>query len=93
MGYVSSFFLGVVLGFGGYIYLAREKALSPEDFSQKVFLADQIIQSQLYEVGIQKKNVLLHLTSLKKEGDLAWKQSSLKVRVPPSFPSPWSKEI
>ncbi|MGA2518003.1 MAG: divergent polysaccharide deacetylase family protein [Thermodesulfobacteriota bacterium] len=85
MGYVFSFFLGALLGLGGYVYLTREKALSPEDFSQKVFLADQIIQSQLYEVGIQKKNILLHQTSLKKEGGLAWKQSSLKVRVLPSL--------
>ncbi len=85
MGYVFSFFLGALLGLGGYIYLTREKAPSPEDFSQKVFLVDQIIQSQLYEFGIQKKNVL-HETSLKKEGDLVWKQSTLKVRVLPSLP-------
>ena len=85
MGYVFSFFLGALLGLGGYVYLTREKALSPEDFSQKVFLADQIIQSQLYEVGIQKKNVLLHQTSLKKEEGLAWKESSLKVQVLPSL--------
>ena len=84
-GYVFSFFLGALLGLGGYVYLTREKAFSPEDFSQKVFLADQIIQSQLYEVGIPKKNVLFHQTSLKKEGGLAWKESSLKVRVPPSL--------
>jgi polysaccharide deacetylase 2 family uncharacterized protein YibQ len=86
VGYVFSFFLGALLGLGGYIYLTREKALSPEDFSQKVFLADQIIQSQLYEFGIQKKNILLYQTSWKKEGGLVWKQSSLKVRVLPSLP-------
>ncbi len=68
MGYVFSFFLGALLGLGGYVYLTREKALSPEDFSQKVFLADQIIQSQLYEVGIQKKNILLHQTFIKERG-------------------------
>jgi polysaccharide deacetylase 2 family uncharacterized protein YibQ len=86
MGYVFSFFLGALLGLGGYLYLTREKALSPEDFSQKVFLVDQIIQSQFYEFGIQKKNILLHQTSSKKEGDLVWKQSSLKVQVLPSSP-------
>ena len=86
VGYVFSFFLGVLLSFGGTIYLTREKALSPEDFSQKVFLVDQIIQSQFYEIDLQKKNILLHQTSLKKEGGLAWKQSSLKVRVLPSLP-------
>ncbi len=85
MGYVFSFFLGALLGLGGYVYLTREKAFSPEDFSKKAFLADQIIQSQLYELGIQKKSILLHQTSLKKEGGLAWKESSLKVRVLPSL--------
>jgi polysaccharide deacetylase 2 family uncharacterized protein YibQ len=85
MGYVFFFFLGALLGLGGYIYLTREKPLSQEDFSQRVLLADQIIQSQLYELGIQKKNILLHQTSLKKEGGLVWKQSSLKIRVLPSL--------
>jgi hypothetical protein len=63
IGYFLSFFLGVLLAFGGSIYLTREKALSPKDFSQKVFLVDQIIQSQLYEIGIPKKNILLHQSS------------------------------
>jgi polysaccharide deacetylase 2 family uncharacterized protein YibQ len=85
-GYAFSFFLGALLGLGGYIYLTREKALPPEDFSQKVFWVDQIIQSQLFEFGIQKKNVLLRQTSLKRDGDLAWKQTSLKVRILPSLP-------
>jgi hypothetical protein len=85
VGYVFSFFLGILLGVGGYIYLTREKALSPADFSQKVFLVDQIIQSQLFEFGIQKKDILLHQTSSKKDGDLAWKQSSLKIRILPSL--------
>ncbi|MCJ7784275.1 MAG: hypothetical protein MUP41_10095, partial [Desulfobacterales bacterium] len=82
MGYFFSFFLGALLTFGGYTYLKRDKPLSPEDFSQKVFLVDQIVQSQLYEIGVQKKNVLLHQSSLKREGEMVWKQSSLKVRVP-----------
>ncbi len=85
LGYVFFFFLGAVLGLAGYIYLTREKPLSQEDFSQKVLLVDQMIQSQLYELGIQKKNILLHQTSLKKEGGLVWKQSSLKIRVLPSL--------
>jgi len=83
MGYFFSFFLGALLIFGGYIYLTREKPLSQEDFSKKVFLVDQIIQGQLYEMGIQKKNILLHQSSSRKAGGLTWKQSSLKVRVPP----------
>ncbi len=85
MGYVFFFFLGALLGLGGYLYLTREKPLSPEDFSRKVLLADQMVQSQLSELGIQKRNILLHQTSLRKEGGLVWKQSSLKVRVPPSL--------
>lgn len=89
MGYFFSFFLGALLIFGGYIYLTREKPLSQEDFSKKVFLVDQIIQGQLYEMGIQKKNILLHQSSSRKAGGLTWKQSSLKVRVlpPRSFSS------
>ena len=86
VGYLLSFLLGALLTFGGYSYLRREKPLSPEDFSQKVFLIDQIIQSQLYEIGIEKKNILLHQSSLKKERGLAWEQSSLKVQVLPSLP-------
>jgi polysaccharide deacetylase 2 family uncharacterized protein YibQ len=86
IGYLLSFLLGVLLTFGGYTYLIREKLLSPEDFSQKVFLVDQIIQSQLYEIGVPKKNILLHQSSLKKEGGLAWEQSSMKVQVVPSLP-------
>ena len=83
MGYIVSFFLAALLIFGGYIYLTREKPLSQEDFSNKVFLIDQIIQGQLYEMGIQKKNILLHQYSSRKAGGLTWKQSSLKIQVLP----------
>jgi polysaccharide deacetylase 2 family uncharacterized protein YibQ len=87
--YFFFFFLGVLLIFGGYIYLTRKKPLSQEDFSKKVFLVDQIVQSQLYEMGIQKKNILFQESSSRKAGGLTWKQSSLKVRVlrPRSFSS------
>src|SRR3972149_4070594 len=85
MGYFRSFFLGVLLTLGGYTYLTQEEHLSPKNFSQKVFLVDQVIQSQLYEIGLTKKNILLQQSSLKKEGDLAWKQSSLKVQVLPTL--------
>jgi len=89
MRYFFFFFLGVLLVFGGYIYLTREKPPSEEDFSKKVFLVDQIIQGQLYEMGIQKKNILLHQSSSRKAGGLTWSQSSLKVQVlpPRSFSS------
>ncbi len=82
--YLFSFFLGVLLIFGGYIYLTREKPLSQEDFSNKVFLIDQIVQGQLYEMGIQKKHIVLHQSSSKKARGLTWKQSSLKIHVPAS---------
>ena len=86
IGYLLSFLLGVLLTFSVYTYLMREKPLSPEDFSRKVFLVDQIIQSQLDEIGIPKKNILFHQSLLKKEGGLAWKQSSMKVQVLSSLP-------
>ncbi len=89
ISHLLSLLLGVLLTFGGYTYLKRDKPLSPEDFSRKVFLVDQIVQSQLYEIGVQKKNILLYQSSLKREGDMVWKQSSLKVQVlpPRSFSS------
>ncbi len=83
ISHLLSFLLGVLLTFGGYLFLRQDKPLSPEDFSQKVFLVDQIVQSQLYEIGVQKKNILLHQSSLKREGGRVWKQSSLKVQVLP----------
>jgi polysaccharide deacetylase 2 family uncharacterized protein YibQ len=84
MGYFFSFFLGALLIFGGYTYLTREKPVSQEDFSKKVFLVDQIIQGQLYEMGIQKRNILRDQSSPKKEGGLTWRKSSLKVKVLPA---------
>jgi hypothetical protein len=86
MGYFLSFLAGAVLTFGGYIYLTREKSLPSEDFSKKVFIADQIVHSQLYEIGISKKDILLHQSSSKKEGNIAWEQSLLKIQLPRSLP-------
>src|SRR4030042_2033156 len=85
MGYSLSFFLGALLVFAGYTYLTREKPFSPEAFSQKVFIADQIINSQLYEIGISKKEILLHQSVLKREGDITWEQSLLKIQLPRSL--------
>jgi polysaccharide deacetylase 2 family uncharacterized protein YibQ len=82
MRYFFFFFLGVLLTLAGYIYLTREKPPSQEDFSKEVFLVDQIVQGQLYEMGIQKKNILLQETSSRKAGGLTWKQSALRVQVP-----------
>ncbi len=83
-GYPLSFFLGVLLAFGAYHFLAREKPSSPEGFFQKVFVADKIINSQLYEIGIVKKNVFLEHSTSKREGGMAWTESLLKVQIPRS---------
>jgi polysaccharide deacetylase 2 family uncharacterized protein YibQ len=85
-GYFLSFFLGVILTFGAYTYLTREKPLSQEDFSQKVFLVDRIIQSQLYEIGIPRKDILLHQSASKRERGLAWKESAQKIQVSRTLP-------
>ena len=85
IGYLLSFLLGALLTLGGYTYLIQKKPLFPEAFSQKVFIADQIINSQLYEIGISKKEILLHQSVLKKEGGIAWEQSLLKIQLPQSL--------
>jgi polysaccharide deacetylase 2 family uncharacterized protein YibQ len=85
-GYLLSFLLGALLALGGYAYLTREKPLSPETFSQKAFLVDQIIQSQLYEIGIPRKDILLHQSAPKREQGFAWKESILKIQVPRTLP-------
>jgi polysaccharide deacetylase 2 family uncharacterized protein YibQ len=82
IGYLIAFLLGVLLALGGDTYLIKEKALSPEAFSQKVLIANQIINSQLYEIGISKKEILLHQSLLKGEGGIAWEESLLKIQVP-----------
>ncbi len=86
MGYFLSFFLGFLLALAGYAYLTREKPLSPEAFSQKVFLVDQIIKSQLYEIGIPRKDILLHQSAPKREREFAWKESTLKIQVSRTLP-------
>jgi polysaccharide deacetylase 2 family uncharacterized protein YibQ len=86
MGYVFSFFLGFLLILGGYAYLVQKKPPTSEVFSQKIFIADQIIQGQLYKFGISEKDVLLRQTSSKKESNLAWQQSFLKIQIPKTLP-------
>lgn len=85
IGYFLSFLAGAVLIFGGFIYLTREKPLSPEDFSKKVYLINQIIRSHLDEIAIPKKDILRHRSFLKKEGGLTWEQSLLEIQVLPSL--------
>jgi len=72
------------LTLGGYTYLTHERSVSSEEFSQKVFVADQIINGQLYEIGISKKDVISRRSVSKKEGGLTWEQSLLKIQLPPS---------
>ena len=84
MRYFFPFFLGILLILGGVLYWTREKPLPQEDFSKKVFLVDQIIQGQLYEMGVPKKNILRDQSSPKKEGGLTWRKSSFKIQVSPS---------
>ena len=92
IGYLISFFLGALLSLGGYHFLTREKLPSPEDFSQKVFLVDRIIQSQLYEIGIPRKDILLHQSSSKKERGLTWKESTQKIQVSRTLPFSFIEE-
>jgi polysaccharide deacetylase 2 family uncharacterized protein YibQ len=84
IGYLLSFLLGSLLAIGVYLYLIQEKPTPSKVLSQKIFLVDQIIHSQLYEIGISKKDVLQKST-LKKEGDIVWEQSFMKIQLPRSF--------
>ena len=85
IGYLLFFLFGALLTFWGYTYLTREKRFSPEDFSQKVYIADHIIQSQLFVAGLSRKEILLHRSLSKREGDIAWEQSLLTIQVPRSL--------
>ena len=85
-GYLLAFMLGALLTFGAYTYLLREEPLSQEDFAQKVFLVDQVIQGQLYEIGIPRKDILLHQSVSKREKELTWKESTQKIQVSRTLP-------
>jgi polysaccharide deacetylase 2 family uncharacterized protein YibQ len=69
---------------GGYALFTRERPFSPKDFSQKVFIANQFVHSQLYEIGVSKKEILDESVS-EREGGIAWQQSLLQVEVPRSI--------
>ncbi len=84
--YLLSFLIGGLLAFGAYTYFLQEKPISQEDFSQKVFLVDQVIQGQLYEIGIPRKDILLHQSVLKREKGLTWKESTQKIQVSRTLP-------
>jgi len=85
-GYLLAFMLGGLLTFGAYTYFLREIPLSQKDFAQKVFLVDQIIQGQLYEIGIPRKDILLHQSVSRQESGLAWKESTQKIQVSRTLP-------
>src|SRR5512136_2693314 len=91
MGYVFSFLLGSFLAMGVYIWLSQEKpailppSLPPPAPTPNVFSVDQIIRSELYEMGISKKDVLLQRSSVKSEGGVTWDQSFMKIQVPRSL--------
>ncbi len=84
IGYLSFFSLAILLTLGGYVYWTREKLLSPETFSRQAFIADQVIQKQLHEIGILEKDIFLERSIPKKQGKIAWTESLLKVRIPRS---------
>jgi polysaccharide deacetylase 2 family uncharacterized protein YibQ len=85
-GCLLSFLLGVLLTFGAYTYVQREKPLSQEDFFRKVFLVDQIIQGQLYEIGIPRKDILLHQSIPKRQNGLTWKEFHQEIQVSRTLP-------
>ena len=91
-GYVLAFLLGGLFTFGAYTYLIREEPLSQEDFSQKVFLVDQVIQGQLYEIGIPRKDILLHQSITKREKGLTWKESTHRIQVSRTLPFAFIEE-
>jgi len=88
LGYLLSFLVGVLLTAGLTSWLFQKNSPSPEAFSQSVRLAHQIIQSQLYEMGVAKRDILVERSSPRRQGDLAWEQSYLKVLTPARSPHP-----
>ena len=86
IGYLLSFLFGSLLTLLGTLYLVQEKPLSKEAFFQNVFLIDQIIRSQFYEMGIPPKGILSRQSLSKREGDLAWEESLMNVRLPRTLP-------
>jgi uncharacterized protein len=86
-GYLFAFLLGSSLSIGGYTYWMRERPPSPEAFSHTLSLIDQLVRSEIYEIGVSKKDVLHRSISSRKEEGASWNQSSLKVQLlhPVSF--------
>jgi polysaccharide deacetylase 2 family uncharacterized protein YibQ len=86
VGYLLSFLIGSLVTIAVLMSLIRDRPLPKETFSQKVFLVNQIVRSQLYEIGVPKSDILLQQTTSKREGDLSWEHSLLRIQVPRSLP-------
>jgi polysaccharide deacetylase 2 family uncharacterized protein YibQ len=86
IGYLLSFLFGSLLTLAGTLYLTQERPLSKEAFSQKAFLIDQIIRSQFYEIGILTKDIFSQRSISKREGDLVWEKSLMKIHLPRTLP-------
>ena len=87
LGYLLSFLLGGLLVLGGYFYFFPKKPSLPEmidqrAITQKIFIVDQIIISQLSELGLARRNIFLQQVTEKKEGPLVWKHSQMKIQCP-----------
>ena len=86
IGYLLSFLFGSLLTLAGTFYLTQEKPLSKEAFSQKAFLINQIIRGQFYEIGIPTKDIFSQQSVSKREGDLIWEESLMKIHLPRTLP-------
>jgi uncharacterized protein len=89
VGYLLSFLLGGLLVLGGYFWFFPEKPslrepVDEKTFAQKIFIVDRVISSRLYELGLSGKNVLRQQSPAKKEGNIVWKQSLMKIQCPRS---------
>lgn len=85
LGYFLSFLFGVALAIGGYFYFISRELPSPEsvdqkDFTQKISLIDQMINGQLFELDLSRKDILLQQSHEKKEGKLVWRQTQAKIQ-------------
>ena len=52
---------------------------------KRSYIVDQIIISRLSELNLPRKNILLQQVTERKEGDLSWKHSQLKIQCPRSL--------
>ena len=89
-GYVLSFLLGGLLVLGGYFYFFPKtpppsETIDPKALAQKIYIVDQIIISQLSELNLPRRNILLQQVTERKEGDFVWKHSLLKIQCPRSL--------